>query len=152
MSQYCRESFYKVPLFWGKNADRSMWLITSSVRWHHCISFLSVLLLILDSFSIEILPGLFTDINSCAWDHSFPPPHSYLYSCLSLHYFSPETFLFPSWVWCFSFVLLDAPSFLLSEPLSEHSNSLNSLCHYTISCMILKTMSVLIAILSSGPA
>lgn len=45
------------------------------------------------------------------------------FSCLSLHYFYPEAFLFPSWVWCFSFVHLEAPSFLLSERFLEYSNS-----------------------------
>lgn len=46
--------------------------------------------------------AFFTDTLSCAWDHSFPPPNSYLSSTSQLiHYVSPEAFLFPSWVWCF---------------------------------------------------
>lgn len=118
------------------------------------ISSLSGPFLTFDS-SLKFLQVFFTDALPSAWNHSSAPPSAYASSSMSqlICSFSPEAFLFPSWVWCFSFACLEAPCLSpIRAFVRVFEFSANCFSHCTVAAWCWGLWSVWLTILSSESA
>lgn len=134
MSQYCTAS-YNSPLLWKQCKRISVTYRRSTVLCSHFISSFSGPFLLLDSFSIEILSGPFSQIlfpvSGITLSHLLIL--TYL-SCLSLDISFPQKLSFPQAEFDASALCIwKHPAFFLSEPLLEPFQFfVNCFSHYTI--------------------